>query len=66
MHMYTKYEVSISNPVPGGRCAQTLTQALMQDDANDADGQFMIVYGSLVDKPDEPKSAMRAYSFHIV
>ena len=22
--MYTKYEVSMSNPVPGGRCAQMM------------------------------------------
>ena len=27
----------------------------MQDDANDYDGQSMIVQGSLVDKPNEPK-----------
>ena len=27
----------------------------MQDDANDDDGQSMIVQGSLVDKPNEPK-----------
>ena len=31
-HMCTKYEVSMSNPVPAGRCAQTPTP-MMQDDA---------------------------------
>ena len=37
-HMYTKYEVSMSNQVQGG-CAQMMMPTPMQDD----DGQFMIV-----------------------
>ena len=43
--MYIKYEVSMSNHVPGGgECAQTMTMpTLMQDDANDEAGQSMIV-----------------------
>ena len=32
-HMYTKYEVSVSNPVPGEVCT----------DDDDDDGQFMTV-----------------------
>ena len=51
MHMCTKYEVSMSNPVPGGgvhRC-QCQCRTTMHD------GQFIIVYGSLVDKQNEPK-----------
>ena len=45
VHMCTKYEVSMSNHVPGGRCAQmmTMTPMLMQDDANDDNGQSMTV-----------------------
>ena len=41
VHMYTKYEVCMSNP----------------DDAN---RQSMIVKGSLVDKPNEPKTKTNA------
>ena len=38
---------------------------LKQDDANDDDGQFMIVLGSLVDKPNEPKiSHILKSSYH--
>ena len=47
VHMYSKYEVSMSNHVPGEVCT---------DDAKDDDGQSIIVYGSLADKPNEPKS----------
>ena len=39
MHKYTKYEVSVSNPVAGGGCTDDDTNA---DDANN-DGQSMIV-----------------------
>ena len=53
--MYTKYEVSMFNPVPGGRCAQTTPTPMQDDDAND-DRQSMTVYGSLVDKPNELKT----------
>ena len=48
VQMDTKYEVSTSNHVPGGRCAQTMTPMPLHDDANNDDGQFMIVLGSLV------------------
>ena len=49
--MYAKYEVSMSNPVPGARCAQTTTQ-----DANgDARLPIHDCKDSLVDKPNEPK-----------
>ena len=47
-HMYTKYEVSVSNPVPKEVCT----------DADANDGQSMIVEGSLVDKPNEPKNVL--------
>ena len=42
--MRIKYAVSMSNHVPGG-CAQMMMLTLMpmQDDANDDDGQSMIV-----------------------
>ena len=40
VHKCTKYEVSMSNHVPGGG-AQMMT--MMPDDANDDDGQSMIV-----------------------
>ena len=39
MHMYTKYEVSMSNPVPGEVCTDDDDD---NADAND-DGQCMIV-----------------------
>ena len=47
-HVYTKYEVSMSNPGYDG-CAQTMAMTTMHD------GQSMIVQGPLVDKPNEPK-----------
>ena len=41
MHMYTKYEVSMFNPVMGGMCTDNDTNA---NDANaNDDGQSMIV-----------------------
>ena len=43
VHMCTKYEVSMSNHVPGGRCAQTMMPMPTQDNANDNSGQSMIV-----------------------
>ena len=52
-HMDTKYEVSMSNPM-ARRCAQT-----MLTPTTTHDGQSMIVYGSLVDKPNEPKTKDR-------
>ena len=42
-HMCTKYEVCMSNPVPGG----------LYTNIDDTDAQSMIVLGSLVDKPTE-------------
>ena len=39
-----------------GEVCTTTTPMLMQDDANDDDGQFMIILGSLADKPNEPKT----------
>ena len=36
VHMYTKCEVSMSNPVPGGVCTDN-------DDTDTNDGQSMIV-----------------------
>ena len=35
-------------------------------DANDDDGQFMIVEGSLVDTPNEPKSSHLGVQFNMV
>ena len=49
VHMYTKHEVSMSNPVAGEVCTDD-----NYADAND-EGQCMTVQGSLVDKPNEPK-----------
>ena len=52
VHMCTKYEDSVSNPVPGGgvhRC-QHRHRMMMHD------GQSMTVQDSLVDKPNEPKN----------
>ena len=52
--MCTKYEVSMSNAVPGGgvhRC-QCQLHRMMHD------RQFMIVEGSLVEKPNEPKKLL--------
>ena len=46
--MYSKYEVSMSNPVPGEMCTDD-ADAMANDNR-----QFMIVQGPLVDKPNEP------------
>ena len=45
MHMCTKCEVSMYNPVPGGMCTDTNADTPMQDDDTDAndDRQSMIV-----------------------
>ena len=54
MHMYTEYEVSMSNHVSGGgvhRWCQPWCHRMMPQD----DGESMIAQGSLVDKPNEPK-----------
>ena len=51
VHIYTKYEVSMSNPV----ARRTDRQYTDNADA-DNDGQSMIVQGSLVDKPNKPKN----------
>ena len=58
--MYTKYEVSTSNPVPVELC----TDNANDDDANNGNdnGQFLIVQGSLADKPNEPKKPELEYS----
>ena len=41
----------------GDICVLTMCQGeVCTDDANDDDGQSMIVQGSLVDKPNEPKT----------
>ena len=52
VHMCTKYEVFMFNPVPGGGggCKHD-TDADIKDDA-----QGMIVSGSLVDTPNELKT----------
>ena len=49
--MSTKYEVSMSNPVARGVCTDA-------NDTNDDDEQQTMhdCIGSLVDKPNEPKS----------
>ena len=57
VHMYTKYEFSTYNSVPGGVCAQMPMLTPMHDDADTTnDRQSMIVQGPLVDKPNEPKT----------
>ena len=45
MHMCTKYEVSMSNHVPGGSVhrQKMMMPMAMQDDANNDDRQSMIV-----------------------
>ena len=43
-----------------GKVCTDANADMMQDDTNNDDGQFMIVYGSLVDKPNEPKSTFLA------
>ena len=50
VHMHTKYEVSMSNPVVRG---------VGTDDVNDDNGQSMIPQGCLVDKPNEPKKTYK-------
>ena len=50
MHRYTKCGVSTSNPVSGAVFKKSTTP--MTQDTNN-DGQS---YGSLVDKPNEPKT----------
>ena len=56
VHMCTKYEVSMSNSVLGGRCAQMTLMPIPMLMSMTHDGQSMIIQGSLVDKPNEPKT----------
>ena len=61
--MHTKYEVSMSNPLAGEVCTDADgNDANANDDAND--GQYMIVQGSLVGKPNEPKGVTNNYFLH--
>ena len=58
--MYTKYEVSMYNPVPGEVCTDNANDNANDDDTNanaNDDGQSMIMWGSLVDKPNEPETS---------
>ena len=59
MHMYTKYEVFMSNPMAGEVCTDAA-------DANYDDGQFMIVLGRLVHKPNEPKTTVIDVWLHTI
>ena len=53
-HIHTKYEVLCVTLWVGGVCTD--------NDANDDDGQSMIVLGSLLDKPNEPNITYRFHS----
>ena len=55
VHIYTKYEVSMSNRLPcaRGRCAQMLTMLMpMPMPMMDKEWLYKVL---LVDKPNEPK-----------
>ena len=54
MHICTKYEVSMFKPV-ARRCAQIMPMMMPMMTMPTHNGQSMIVYGSLVDKPNVPK-----------
>ena len=54
VQMCTKYEVSMSNPVPGGGVHRHQCQRQHQCRMTMHDRQSMTVQGSLVDKPNEP------------
>ena len=61
VHMCTKYEVSMSNPVPGRGVHRCQHQHRHQRRMMTHDGQSMTVQGPLVDKPNEPKTLAYAY-----
>ena len=60
VHMYTKSEASMSNPVArGGVCTDDDNANIYINDNDDT--RSMIDQDSLVDKPNEPKNLQETY-----